>query len=79
MDIKILGSNCVKCDSLLKNTRQAVEQLGLGIEVNKETDVNKIVAYGVMTIPALVIDEKVVSVGKALSVEKVVELIKDAE
>ncbi len=79
MDIKILGSNCVKCESLLKNARQAVEQLGLGIEVNKETDVNKIVAYGVMTIPALVIDEKVVSVGKALSVEKVVELIKAAE
>ncbi len=79
MKIKVLGSNCVKCDNLLKNTRQAVEQLGLGIEVNKEIELDKIVSYGVMTIPALVINEKVVSVGKALAVDKIIELIKAAE
>ncbi len=79
MDIKVLGSNCVKCENLLKNARQAVEQLGLGIEVNKETDLDKIVSYGVMTIPALVINEKVVSIGKALAVDKIVDLIKKAE
>ncbi len=75
MDIKILGANCTKCEQLKANTIKAVQELGLGIEVEKVVDLDKIVSYGVMTIPALVIDEKVVSVGKVLTVEKVKEFI----
>jgi small redox-active disulfide protein 2 len=75
MIIKILGSGCPKCKKLEKNAREAVEQAGVEAEVEKVTDMNDIMDYGVMMTPALVIDEKVVSAGRVLSAKKIVEIL----
>lgn len=71
MIIKILGSGCKKCITLTENTQTALANLGREAQIIKVTDFAEIAAYGVMSTPALVIDNKVVSVGKVLSTEEV--------
>lgn len=66
--IKVLGPGCRKCETMEKTVRTALEELGSSEPVGHVTDFPDIVAYGVMSTPALVVDEEVVSVGKALSV-----------
>lgn len=66
MKIKILGSGCSKCKTLAENTQAALTSLGLEAEIIKVTDFAEIAAHGVMSTPALAIDDKVVSVGKVL-------------
>lgn len=66
MKIKILGSGCSKCKTLAENTQAALANLGLEAEIIKITDYAEIAAHGVMSTPALAIDDKVVSVGKVL-------------
>ncbi|HKL96375.1 MAG TPA: thioredoxin family protein [Paludibacteraceae bacterium] len=75
MVIKVLGTGCAGCKALHETVVKAVAELNLSIEVIKEEDLMKIISYDVMTIPALVIDEKVVSKGKRLSIEEVKTLI----
>lgn len=75
MIIKILGTGCPKCIKLEKNTLKALEDTDVSAEVQKVTDINQIMDYGVMMTPALVIDEKVVSAGKVLSPDKIKELL----
>lgn len=75
MEIKILGSGCKKCNQLEENTKKALEEMGLVAEVIKVTDFKEIAKYGVMTTPALVIDEKVISKGKVLKKEEIKEMI----
>ncbi|MGQ1788133.1 MULTISPECIES: thioredoxin family protein [unclassified Saccharicrinis] len=75
MEIKVLGTGCAKCKTLEKATIEAVEKTGIDAIVTKEEDIMKIMEYGVMTTPALVIDEKVVVKGKVPSVEEITELI----
>ena len=76
MIIKILGSGCKKCITLADNTQTALSHLGLNAEVVKVTDFAAIAAHGVMSTPALAIDDKVLSVGKVLSVAEVEKLLK---
>lgn len=76
MIIKILGSGCKKCLTLTDNTKTALANLGRAAEVLKVTDFAEIAAHGVMSTPALVIDDKVVSVGKVLSSAEVEALLK---
>ncbi len=76
MIIKILGSGCKKCSTLTENTEQALASLGLTAEVVKVTDFAQIAAHGVMSTPALAIDDKVVSVGKVLTVAEVEKMLK---
>ena len=64
MIIKVLGPGCPKCVTLDRIVRQAVADLGLAATVEKVEDYPAIMAYGVMSSPALVIDEKVVLVGR---------------
>lgn len=64
--IKVLGSGCKNCHALLENTNKAVDSLGLDIEVEYVTDMQKVMEYGVMSMPALVVNEKVVSMGRVL-------------
>jgi len=71
MLIKVLGSGCDKCKKLEANVKEAVSALGIEATIEKVEDFKAIMAYGVMQTPALVIDEKVKSVGKILSVEDV--------
>lgn len=71
MIIKILGTGCPKCKKLEANALLAIEQAGIEATVEKVTDLDKIMNYGVMMTPALVIGEKVVSSGKVLTVEDI--------
>lgn len=69
--IEILGTGCAKCRSLEQSTRTAVEQLGIDVEIIKVDKIDDIVARGVMTTPAIVVDGQVRSSGRVLSVEEV--------
>ena len=76
MEIKVLGTGCASCRALFDAAREAVAQLGIEATVIKEEDLMKIMEYNVMSLPALVVNEKVVSKGKKLSVDEVKELLK---
>ncbi len=71
--IKVLGSGCKSCHQLYDNTLKAVE--GTGIEVEYITDLQKIMEYGAMSMPALVVNEKVLSVGRVLKPAEVSGMI----
>lgn len=75
MIIKVLGSGCSKCIALTENTRQALAKTGKQAEIIKVTDYVDIAAYGVMSTPALVIDEKLVSYGKVLKPDEITALL----
>ena len=72
--IKVLGSGCKNCHDLLENTEKAVKSMGLTLEVEYVTDMQKIMAYGAMSMPVLVVNEKVVSMGKVLKAADVEKL-----
>lgn len=76
MKIEILGTGCTKCKTLEEAAKQAVALSGKFAQIDKVEDIMKIMEYGVMSTPALVIDGKVVSTGKLLSVNEIMELIK---
>ncbi len=78
MEIKILGTGCMKCANLEKAAIEAAGAVDPSIIISKVSDINDIMDYGVMMTPALVIDEKVVSSGKVLSVEQIKKLIGEA-
>ena len=78
MLIKILGSGCKSCEVLTDNTKTALEEMGLEAEVIKVTDFKEIMAYGAMSTPTLVIDEKVVSVGKTLKPKEISKILEKA-
>lgn len=75
MIVKILGTGCPKCKKLEENARVAINELGISATVEKVTELDKIMDYGVMMTPALVIDEKVVSSGKLLSASDIKALL----
>ena len=64
MKIKVLGPGCANCKRVEQIARREVENLGLTAEIEKVTDYGQIMAYGVMSTPGLVIDEKVVAYGR---------------
>lgn len=72
--IKVLGAGCKACHGMYENTKQAVKNIGLNIEVEYITDLQKIMEYGAMSMPVLVINEKVVSQGKVLKVNDIEKL-----
>ena len=74
--IKVLGSGCKNCHALLESTKEAVREMGLGIEVGYVTDMQEITKYGVMSMPALVVNEKVASMGKVLKAAEVEKLLR---
>ena len=76
MKIEVLGPGCPKCMSMEQNVKKAVAELALQAEVEKVTDIQRIIQKGVMSTPALVIDGTVVLQGKNPSVEQLKELIK---
>jgi len=73
--VKILGGGCAKCQSLEAATKEALTEMGRDIAIDHVTDFAQIAAYGVMTTPALVVDEKVVSYGKVLKKDEVKEIL----
>lgn len=76
--VKILGSGCAKCNQLEAATKAALEQLNMDTNIDHVTDFSQIASYGVMTTPALVVDGKVVSYGKVLKPDEVVQLLQKA-
>lgn len=77
--IKVLGSGCKNCHALLESTKEAVKAMGLDIEVGYVTDMEEITKYGVMSMPALVVNEKVASMGKVLKAAEVEKLLRKYE
>lgn len=75
MEIKVLGTGCAGCKALHETVKQAVAELGVAAEVVKEEDIVRILAYNVMKLPGLVVDGKVVSAGRKLSLSEVKELL----
>ena len=76
MKIKILGSGCPNCKVLEANVKKAIDEIKIKADVEKVTDITKIMEYGVMSTPALVVDETVVSSGRVLSPEEIKKLLK---
>ena len=74
--IKVLGAGCKSCHTQYENTKAAVKNMGLNIEVEYITDMQKVMEYGVMSMPAVVVNEKVVSTGRILKVAEVEKLLK---
>ena len=76
MSVKVLGSGCKKCNDLENAAKEALSKLNMDTTVEHVTDFAEISAYGVMSTPALVIDGKVVSMGKVLKVEEITDILK---
>ena len=75
MKIQILGTGCPKCEKLAKIAEQAACDLGLEYQLEKVTDLNSIMSFGVMLTPALVVNGDVKVAGKVPSLEKVKEYL----
>ena len=75
MEIKVLGTGCPKCKALEKATREAVAELNVDANVTKEEDIVKIMGYGIMQTPGLVINDKVVISGRLPSMNEIKNLI----
>ena len=73
--IQILGTGCPKCNMLAKNAGEAAKSLGIECEIEKVTDINEIMKFGVMVTPALVIDGQVKVVGKVPGIDEVKEML----
>jgi small redox-active disulfide protein 2 len=73
--VKVLGSGCAKCNELEAATKAALAELGMDTTIDHVTDFSQIASYGVMSTPALVVDGKVVSYGKVLKKDEVVNLL----
>jgi small redox-active disulfide protein 2 len=76
--IRILGTGCPKCRQLADNARAAAEQLGIDHTIEKVTQINDIMKFGVMLTPALVIGDEVKTAGKVPDVEQIMEMLQNA-
>lgn len=74
--IKVLGAGCKTCHEQYENAKAAVAALGLSIEVEYITDMEKVMEYGVISMPAIVVNDKVVSMGKLLKAADVEKLLR---
>lgn len=74
--IKVLGAGCKSCHEQYENAQAAAKAMGLSVEVEYITDMQKVMEYGVMSMPAIVVNDKVVSAGKVLKAKDVENLIR---
>jgi small redox-active disulfide protein 2 len=75
MEIKVLGTGCTNCKTLEKSVLNALAEMNFDANVEKVEDITKIMAYGIMRTPALVINEKVIFSGRVPSVKEIKEII----
>lgn len=73
--LQVLGPGCLKCRQLAENTEAAAQALGLEYELVKVTDIKAIMGFGVMTTPALVVDDRVLVTGKVPEVAEIKKLL----
>lgn len=78
MNVKVLGAGCTKCKTLEKRLLDLKEKYQLAIEIEKVTQLNDIMAYGVMMTPALVINDEIKSTGKIPRDEELLKWLKEA-
>ena len=79
MKIQILGTGCPKCKKLAANAEAAASAAGIDYELVKVTDINEIMAFGVMMTPALAVDGEVKTVGKVPSAEEIGKLLASSD
>lgn len=75
MKIKVLGTGCARCKSLESVTRQAAAELNLDTSIEKVEDIQKIMEYGIMSTPGLVINEKVVLSGQVPKIDELKKIL----
>jgi len=75
MEIKILGAGCPKCKTLEKRTREAIAETGIEANITKVEDIMQIMNYGILSTPALAIDEKVIIKGHVPSAKEIREIL----
>jgi len=75
LKIQVFGPGCPKCELLANNAKAAATELGLDFELEKVSDIEQILALGVIIPPALVIDGKILTKGKASSVSEIKKLL----
>ncbi len=73
--LKILGTGCPKCQKLTELAEQAANELGLEYEIEKVTDINEIMEYGIMMTPGLVVDGEVKAAGKLPDLEAIKKML----
>ncbi len=73
--IQVLGTGCAKCEKLAETAKQAADNLGLDYEIEKVTDLNQIMSFGVMSTPGLAVDGKVLVAGKVPSQADIEKLL----
>ncbi len=73
--IQILGTGCPKCKKLAENAEAAAKELGIEFEIEKVTDINEIMKFGVIMTPALVVDGEVKVVGKVPSPDEINQML----
>jgi small redox-active disulfide protein 2 len=78
MEIKVLGTGCNNCKKTKAVVGEAIQELGIAATLTEVQDIPSIMAYGVMSTPAIVIDEKVVSTGKVPAKSQVIQMIRQA-
>lgn len=75
MEIKVLGTGCPKCKTLEKSTREVIAEMGIEADISKEDDIMKIMEYGIIHTPGLVINGKVVVSGRLPSSKEIEQFI----
>ena len=75
MNIKVLGGGCCKCENLLSAVKEAVAEKGVDTEIEYITDMSRIMEYGIMSTPALMVNNKVVSMGRVLKAKDIAKLL----
>ncbi len=75
MKIEILGTGCARCHKLEEQTREAIKDMGVEAEVIKVQDYKKIMCYGVMALPALVVDGEVKVAGRIPGKDEIIKLL----
>jgi small redox-active disulfide protein 2 len=78
MQLLVIGPGCAKCKTLAQFTEQAVQELGLTVEINKVTDLKQIMAMGVMMTPALAVNGTIKAVGKVPSIPEIKAILQQA-
>lgn len=73
--IKVLGSGCQKCHKQFENVKDAIRRLNIDVDVEYITDMEEIMLYGIMTMPAIVINEKIVSAGRVLRANEIEDIL----
>ena len=75
MKIQILGTGCPKCRTMAERAETAVAELGLDCEIEKVTDINDIMAFGIMMTPGLAVDGEVKVAGRVPTVAEIMEML----